>query len=233
MIALAVGIAALSFLVSASAGLGGSLLLVPALSILFGVKHGVALAAVLLGCNNVAKVVVYRDSIPWREALGVTLMTLVGTSIGAGLLIAAPEFWVEVAVIASIVSTIALERAIQPSSRRISASVLAFASGATSGFSGTSGPLKGAALRNLALDRFHFVGAASVVSLVADVTKAAIFWQASLIDAAVLPVVFWSLPLMPLTALAARRINRRIGERAYSGLFWTVMAGYTLRLALT
>ena len=53
-----------SFTLSASAGLGGSLILVPTLALILGTKQGVALAALLLACNNVVKVVAYRGPIP-------------------------------------------------------------------------------------------------------------------------------------------------------------------------
>ena len=53
--------AAAAFTLSASAGLGGSLILVPALSLLLGAKQGVALAALMLAANNVFKVALY-----WR-----------------------------------------------------------------------------------------------------------------------------------------------------------------------
>ena len=46
---------AVSFTVSASAGLGGSLVLVPILALVLGTKEGVALAALLLAANNVVK----------------------------------------------------------------------------------------------------------------------------------------------------------------------------------
>ena len=43
----------LSFALSASAGLGGSLILVPALVLILGAREGMALAALLLAGNNV------------------------------------------------------------------------------------------------------------------------------------------------------------------------------------
>jgi hypothetical protein len=100
----------------------------------------------------------------------------------------------------------------------------------TSGFSGTSGPLKGVALRTLKLDRQHLVGAASVVSLAGDATKATVLMNASVIGGEALWLLVLALPLMPVATLIGRQINRRMGERAYAALFWTVMAGYTGRL---
>lgn len=222
--------AAVSFTVSAAAGLGGSLILVPALALVLGTKEGVALAALLLAANNVVKVVAYRETLPFRKALVVIVLVAVGAALGAGLLVAAPEDVVTVAVILSFVVALIAERLDLTRLRRAGGPVLAFASGATSGFSGTSGPLKGMAIRQLDLDRAHFVGAASLVSLVGDATKAAVFTGADLLGGQSFVIALIAVPLMVVATFTGRTINRRIGERGYTWLFWGVMAGYTVRL---
>ena len=158
---LAVGV---SFTVSASAGLGGSLILVPILALILGTKEGVALAALLLALNNVVKVIAYRKSLPFRQALVVIVLVAIGAVIGARLLVAAPEEIVTIAVIASFALALIAERMDLSRLRVVGGPVLALGSGATSGFSGTSGPLKGMAIRQLDLDRGHFVGASSLAS---------------------------------------------------------------------
>ena len=95
-------VAAAAFTLSAAAGLGGSLLLVPSMVILFGAKQGVAVAALLLACNNVAKTVAYRRTIPLGAAAGVLVFTVLGAMLGAGLLVAAPERMVQAAVAVGI-----------------------------------------------------------------------------------------------------------------------------------
>ena len=233
----AVLVAAVSFILSAAAGMGGSLVIVPAMVLLFGAWHGVALSAVLLACNNVAKVAVYWKTIPFGKSLWVLLLTMVGALAGATLLIQMSERVVYVGVVIAVVGGLILERRsctgvhLPVAVDRTLSPVLAFFAGATSGFTGTSGPLKGMAIRSLRLDRMHFVGAASLVSLGGDMTKAAVFSQASLLNATAWKIVLAALPLMPLASLLGRQINRKLGERAYAVLFWTVMAGYTVRLA--
>ena len=129
---------AVSFTVSASAGLGGSLVLVPTLALVLGTKEGVALAALLLGLNNVVKVIAYRQTLPFRKALVVIVLVAVGAWLGARLLVAAPEGVVTVAVIISFVFALIAERLDLKRLRRLGAPLLALGSGATSGFSGTS-----------------------------------------------------------------------------------------------
>lgn len=222
--------ASVAFTLSASAGLGGSLILVPALSLLLGAKQGIALGALLLGANNVAKVIVYRRSVPLRTSIWVILLTVLGAAVGARLLIDAPDRLISVVVIVSFSAALLFERARMRRAQRAYAPALAFGAGATSGFSGTSGPLKGVALRNLRLDRLHFVGAASAVSLANDATKSAIYAEAELIDGSGVAVLLLALPLMPVATLAGRRLNASLGERWFTGRFWLVMAGYTARL---
>jgi uncharacterized protein len=215
---------------SASAGLGGSLVLVPLLALSLGTKQGVALAALLLAANNLVKLLAYRRSIPWRKSLVVLLLVVLGSALGAWLLVVAPEGWVSAAVIVSFVAALLAERLKLHTLQKVGAPALALASGATSGFSGTSGPLKGVALRLLDLDRAYLVGAASVVSLAGDLTKAGIYAEAGLLSTQSLILLAMLLPVMIGSTFLGRYLNARVGERGYSVLFWTVMGGYTLRL---
>lgn len=221
---------AVAFAVSAAAGFGGSLILLPALALVLGTKSGAALAALLLAGNNVVKVVAYRATLPWRKSAGIVVLIGIGAALGAALLVAAPERVVTVAVIVSFAVAFVVERFDLTRSRRIGAPVLAFASGATSGFTGTSGPLKGLAARGLDLDRFHLVGCLSLASLVGDAVKTAIWTEAALIGADGYLLAVACFPLMIGATLLGRRINRTIGERSFTGLFWAIMAGYTARL---
>ncbi len=224
---------AVSFTVSASAGLGGSLVLVPILALVLGTKEGVALAALLLAANNVVKLFAYRETLPLRKALVVIVLVAVGAAVGARLLVSAPERVVTLAVIVSFVIALIAERLDLSRLRRVGGPVLAVGSGTTSGFSGTSGPLKGMAIRQLELDRAHFVGAASLTSLAGDATKATVFTEAGLLSGDSFLVALAAVPLMLVATITGKRINRSIGERGYTSLFWGIMAGYTVRLVLT
>lgn len=223
----------LAFVVSASAGLGGSLVLVPVLVLAMGVKEGVATAALLLAANNIVKVIAYRRTLPVRASGLVVLLTMVGAGVGAAALVAAPPALVRLGVAVSIAGSLVAERAHALRIQRAATPVLALAAGATSGFSGTSGPLKGVAVKELRLDAAHTAGAASLVSLTADVVKASVFAEASLLgpDAWRLTVV--SVPLMLIGTTLGWRLNTRLGERGYAVLFWSVMSGYTVRLLLS
>jgi hypothetical protein len=175
----------------------------------------------------------YRTTIPWRRAALITVLIALGAALGALLFVAAPERLVTVAVLVSFVLAFVVERFdLSSLRRRFGAPLLALLSGATSGFSGTSGPLKGLAVRSLDLDRRHLVGALSLASLVGDATKTAIWTEAALIPADAYLLALAAVPLMFAATLVGRRLNSRLGERGFTGLFWLVMTGYTVRLAV-
>lgn len=222
-----------SFFVSASAGMGGSLILVPLLALLLGTKEGIALAALLLAANNVVKMIAYRRVLPFRASGAIVVLTAVGALIGAKLLIAAPERLVAAAVVTSLIVAAVFERRQARLRRTVLAPTLALISGAASGFSGTSGPTKGVAIRSLGLDRLHMVGAAALVSGFGDMTKAAVFTRGELLNTASYQLALMALPLMLLATFAGRQFNHSIGERGYAGLFWVVMGGYVTRLLFT
>lgn len=219
-----------AFAVSASAGLGGSLLMVPTLALFLGSKEGVALAALLLACNNVMKIIAYRHTLPYRKASFIIVLIVLGAAVGSTMLVRAPEWAVTVGIVVMFVASMIAEQMHLSRLRTGFAPFLAFVSGASSGFSGTSGPLKGVAIRNLDLDRRHFVGAASLASFAGDATKTAIFTDAGLLGRTSIYVAVAAVPLMALGTWTGSTINRRAGERTFAALFWTVMAGYTVRL---
>lgn len=219
-----------SFTISASAGLGGSLLMVPTLALFLGSKEGVALAALLLAGNNVMKIYAYRRTLPFRAAAVIVLLIVVGAALGSTLLVKAPEWAVTIGIVVMFVASVLAERLRLHRLRTGFAPFLAFVSGASSGFSGTSGPLKGVAIRNLDLDRRHFVGAASLASFAGDATKTAIFADAELLGRTSVLTALAAVPLMALGTWTGSTINSKAGERTFAALFWTVMAGYSVRL---
>ena len=184
----------------------------------------------LLASNNVMKIIAYRKTLPFRAAAPPIVLIAVGAALGSTLLVNASDVVVTIAIALMFVASVVAERYEIRRLRAGFAPVMAFVSGASSGFSGTSGPLKGAAIRNLDLDRRHFVGAASLASFAGDATKTAIFADAELLGRGSILLAVAALPLMALGTWTGSTINRQVGERTFAILFWVVMAGYTVRL---
>ena len=220
--------------ISSIAGYGDSLILVPALAAILGVKEGVALAALLLGWNNVFKVMAYRHTLALRRGWPLLVVTAIGVWFGARLLIDAPDRAVVWLVVAATGVTLLAELVHIERIHRVrghAATPLMLASGVLSGVSGTSGPLKGISVRSLGLPRLEHVGLASSVSLVADALKVELFATAGIFDTVDMTVVLLALPVMPVAAWIGRRVNQRMDETAFRWIFWSVVAGYTLRMA--
>jgi hypothetical protein len=57
-----------------------------------------------------------------------------------------------------------------------------------------------------------------------------VFTEAELLSGDSFLLAATALPLMLVATFSGRRINRSIGERGYTFLFWGVMTGYTFRL---
>lgn len=222
--------ALVSFILSSAAGLGGSLLLVPTFALIFGTKEGVALAALLLAGNNIVKIVAYRHVLPYRRALPVVVTVSVGSVVGASILVDAPEPLVATAVIAVLLLSLLAEGRGWEALRKLGAPILGFTSGITSGVSGSSGPLKGVAVRSLGLDRMHFIGAASLTSLLGDLSKVGVFSREALLDQWSFGLAAAAVPLMIIGTAVGRRINRDVGEKGFAVVFWIVMGGYAFRL---
>jgi uncharacterized protein len=222
----------IAFFVSASAGLGGSLVLIPVLTLALGAKSGISLAAILLAGNNIVKLWAYRRTLPLRASAIVTLCTLVGAAIGSRLLVILPEQLAQAIVVFSFALALLAERRELRALRASLGPSLAVMAGAMSGVSGTSGPLKGVAVRALGLDRMHTIGAAAVVSAAADLTKTAVFAEAGLLGGGELQLALLSTPLMIAATFAGRQFAMTIGEKGFARLFWIVIGGYTVRLML-
>lgn len=221
-----------SFILSSAAGLGGSLILVPALLMVMDVKEGVALAALFLAFNNLTKLAAYRNTLPVKESVLIAISVMLGAAMGASLMMMAPESWVKVFVIAALLSTFFIDVMKFKPVQKVWGVLLAFTSGATSGLSGMSGPLKGVAIKSLGLKRQYFVGVAAIVSTVGDMTKALVFSHSGLLGQFELMLAVVLIPIMILCTYTGRKLNQGVGERGYAVLFWAVMAAYTSRLVL-
>ncbi|MGI9031587.1 MAG: sulfite exporter TauE/SafE family protein [Ilumatobacteraceae bacterium] len=222
-----------SLFLSSVAGYGGSLVLVPALAAIIGPKEGVALAALLLGWNNVFKVIAYRKTLALRQGWPLLIVTALGVWIGATLFLGLSSEVIVWAIVAVTVLSLVVELVGGHDGlrlRRHAAIPAMAASSVLSGVSGSSGPLKGISIRSLNLPRLEHVGVAASVSLVADALKVELFASAGLLRDVPLETLLIALPVMPVGAWLGRALNRRMSEDAFRWVFWTVVGGYTMRM---
>ncbi len=217
-------------MLSASCGLGGSLLLIPTLTLLLGVKEGIVLSSILLGLNNVVKTFYYRHHIKLKASLFLLLPMIIGSAIGALLMVQLNSKLLGFFLLAHICISFFVQRFSTGSIQRATGIGYAGLAGLCSGLSGTSGPLKGIAVRCFHQSKTALVATASVISLASDAVKSGVYLsQLSGIQLNTFVIAF-GLVSMPIASSLGKRINEQMTTKAYDALFYTVMSGYVLRL---
>ena len=107
-----------------------------------------------------------------------------------------------------------------------------FLSGLCSGLSGTSGPLKGLAVKCYMNSKVEIVAAAAVLSLATDTVKSVIYLTQYTPTTLTIEWLLYSVAVMPIATGLGRYINKAMSLKAYEVLFYFVMTGYIFRLFL-
>ncbi|MEJ7737900.1 MAG: sulfite exporter TauE/SafE family protein [Chitinophagaceae bacterium] len=221
-----------SFLVSASCGMGGSLILIPALTLLFGIKESIIISSILLGLNNLVKVIFFRQYIRFRPILWIMLFIFAGAGIGAVLLLSINEKVVAVILLVHVIFSFFFQRNQHYEIRKKISWLIAFTAGLFSGIAGTSGPLKGIALKCNVFEKLELVAAASIISLVSDSTKSIIYLTRYSPEKFPTEILLFSIIVMPIATGLGKKLNQRLSQTAYDALFYCVLSGYVVRLFL-
>jgi uncharacterized membrane protein YfcA len=219
-----------SVLVSSSCGLGGSLILIPALTLLFGIKESIIISSILLGLNNLVKVYFFRHHIRLRPIVWIIVFIFFGVILGAGILLRIDEKVVGIILLIHVLFSFFFQRQANHVIREKVSWAIAFLAGFFSGVAGTSGPLKGVSLKCNVFNKMEMVAAASVVSLVSDSTKAAIYLSNYEFVNFPTVIVLYSILIMPVATWLGRNLNQKLSEKAYDALFYCVLSGYLVRL---
>ena len=222
----------IAFLVSASCGLGGSLILIPGLSWILGIKEGIVVSAVLLGSNNLVKLFFYRKDIRLRPSLRLLVCMVAGAIGGALLMMQADPKLLSLFLLFHILLSFFIQVKSSETSRKTAGSVFSFLSGFCSGLAGTSGPLKGLAVKTYMGNKAEIVATASLLSFATDSTKAIIYLNNFSSDILQVQWLVYSILVMPVATGLGRFLNRNMSVKAYEALFYFVMSGYVLRLLI-
>jgi uncharacterized membrane protein YfcA len=222
----------ISFLVSASCGLGGSLILIPGLSWILGIKEGIVMSSLLLGLNNLVKLFFYRKEIRCRPSFQLLFLMLAGTALGALLMLKANSKLLSLFLFVHVLLSFLIQHKATETVKRKTGLLFSFLSGFCSGFTGTSGPLKGLAVKCFMNIKTEVVAAASILSLASDSLKSTIYLQNFSTDIVNLQWLGYSIIIMPLATWMGRSLNKKMSSRAYDTLFYFVMGGYVIRILL-
>jgi uncharacterized membrane protein YfcA len=217
MVAAASGAAFLLAVLSAVAGFGGGVLLLPVFTALFGLRVEVPMLTVTQLSSNGARVWLNREPLRW-PLVGWFAVGAVPFAVGGGLLLAHAPLDPLKRLLGVFLIGVVLWRRLRPRPRR-PADRSFIAVGAGSGFGsallGSVGPLTAPFFLAYGLTRASYLGTEAASALTMHLSKLAAYGVGSLLTGRVL---VYGAALTPATILGAwvgRRLVGRISDRAF------------------
>lgn len=216
MLAMLAAGAFLAAMVSAAAGFGGALLLLPLLVRTVGADAAVPLLTIAQMAGNGARILFGWREIQWAPVVRFLAGELPGAVLGANLFVAVPAWAVTRAAGAALILFVLLKAAgWQPDARGWLLPLGGLATGLVSGLVGSAGPLGAAIFLSLGLPPLAYVASEATTALAMHGAKMLVYGRAL-----AAPSGFW--PLAGLLALAmvagswaARRVVTRLPVRRF------------------
>ncbi|MDT7784334.1 MAG: uncharacterized protein QOF58_2753 [Pseudonocardiales bacterium] len=204
-------------LLSAVAGFGGGVLLLPVFTTLFGLRVAVPMLTLTQLSSNGARVWLNRRDLHWR-LIGWFALGAVPFAVAGGLLLAhtplAPLKRLLGAFLIGVVVWRHLHREPAPPAKRSFVGVGA-ASGLGSALLGSVGPLTAPFFLALGLTRAAYIGTEAASALAMHVTKIATYGAGDLLTGQVLLFGVALTPATLLGAWAGKKIVGRISDRVF------------------
>jgi hypothetical protein len=213
------GVAFLSALLGSVAGTGGSLVLLPALVLHFGIQDATAILLIANAAANVSRVWVNRRElvlpVVWWFALGSVPLVVAGAWLFT---IAAPELLTR--VLGGFLLFMLLWRHMpirppKPPTVRWFFPV-GLAIGFVSGLMASSGPLSAPFFLSYGLLRGAYIGTDALITVLMHIPKAAVFLHQGLISRHVLIASAVLIPFMIGGAVYGKRILDRVPDRVFA-----------------
>lgn len=224
------------FIVSATCGFGGKLLLVPVLALWLGAPTAVAIAAPVMLLNSVIKSAVLRKDIDWRQAGWVMAGSVPGAYLGARVLASLPADLatrlIGLLLLAGIAITMA-KPVLWPRLSGLSLVLGGFAAGASSGVAGMGGPVKAITLRGAGLSRAHLVATAAVVDIAMAMADIPVYVETGLIRQEHLPLVVLLAGVAWVGVGIGRNLLKEVSEGTYRFSFGFVLTATCLYLVIS
>lgn len=211
-------------LLSAVAGFGGGVLLLPVFTVLFGLRVAVPMLTLTQLSSNAARVWLNRGEIHWR-LVGWFALGAVPFAVAGGLLFAHAPLGALKRVLGVFLIAVVVWRHWQTRPRKPAVPAFAAvgaASGLGSALLGSVGPLGAVFFLAFGLARAAYIGTEAASALTMHLAKLAAYGSADLLTA---KVVIYGVALTPATiagAWAGRRVVDRMSDRLF---VWLVEAG--------
>jgi hypothetical protein len=205
------------FVVSATFGIGGVVLLIPMLSTALPPAEAVALSAPVMLVNNIGKSVVYRKSLDLRALWLVSALSLPTAFFAALWTARVDERVLLLAVAGLVILTLFVER-VQQRTIRMSARALLFwglVTGTISGLCGAAGPPTAIGLRSYGLEKNAFVATVAVFAVFLQFAKMPAYVLTDVLSARMWPLAAWLALLGVVAVITGPRLLSRVPERMF------------------
>ncbi len=204
------------FVISATFGIGGVVLLIPLLSMVLPPAQAVAVSAPVMLVNNLGKTWVYRRHLD-RRALWLVSALAVPTAFCAALMTATIDDRVILLAVATLILlSVIVEHAGRPV--RLSDRALLFwglVTGVVSGLCGAAGPPTAIGLRGYGLTREGFVATVAVFAVLLQVAKVPAYVVTDLLPLRLLPLCALLGAVAVVAVAIGPRLLRRVPERSF------------------
>ena len=205
------------FVISATFGIGGVVLLIPLLSTTLPPAQAVAVSAPIMLVNNLSKTWVYRKHLDKRALFYVSALA-VPTAFFAALLTAhIDDRVILLAVAALIILSVVVEHA-RARPVRLSDTALLFwglVTGAISGIAGAAGPPTAIGLKGYGLTREAFVATVAVFAVFLQLAKIPAYWSTNALPARLLPLCAVLGAVAVVAVAVGPPLLRRLPERSF------------------
>jgi len=202
-------------------GFGGSTILLPVLTLVFGPKEAVPIMAIAAILGNMSRVVVWWQEIKWSAALAYSVGAMPMAWLGARTMLALDPTVLELVLGAFFIAMIPIRRILDRSGLTIGLVGLALAGagvGYLTGIVANTGPINTPFFLAHGLVRGGFIGTEALSSLSMYTSKVTAFRSfGALPDDLIVKGMMVGTSLM-IGAYLAKRFMRRISETAFRGL---------------
>lgn len=221
-------------------GFGGTVILLPVLSLAFGAKEAVPILAVAALIANAARIAIWWREIAWKAVAAFAATAAPGAALGANTLLALDEAWVEAGLGVFLMAVVPLRAAMERSGKRLSLAGLAIAGaplGFLTGLVASTGPVNAPIFLSHGLSGGAYIGTEAASSLAMYVTKTGVFQALGALPPAVALRGLAVGATLMVGALIAKRLLRYMEPSQFSllmdllligsgaGLLWKAIGG--------
>lgn len=204
------------FVISATFGIGGVVLLIPLLSTTLPPAQAVAVSAPIMLVNNLGKTWVYRRHLD-KRALWLVSALAVPTAFCAALLTATIDDRVILLAVATLILlSVLVEHMGRPV--RLSDRALLFwglITGVISGLCGAAGPPTAIGLRGYGLTREAFVATVAVFAVLLQIAKVPAYWVTDVLPVRLLPLCGLLGAVAVVAVAVGPPLLRKVPERSF------------------